>query len=382
MWIPSAIVLSVVLFTGAGFLYARVLLKAFDAPELVIFVALFTLHPFNTEFYTFSDATFDIALSIFLAAAGLAVAGTTVRPWLGAATGGLLMLTALSIYQLAIAHAVIVALLAIVERMMRFAPGQPTCERLRQVLLMPPTRALGLAIAVAALSLISAKLILGAFHIASADELSRFPDLSRIPNLAEKAVALAAAVRMVFKPPTGIVPPVSSVILIGILAFSAMSVLLSILRRAGMGVALAGSGLIAAAAMFSVIIPVAANIIWLVPRVLSPFSILAAGVAILGWRCVRLSWVHHIFAGALIGLLLSYMGSSNRILYDQRRVNLWDIQQANRILARFESNPKFGDMGALALVNGNWRSSRASANGLRGYEHFGIRWQEVKVGTG
>src|SRR3974390_2577306 len=46
--VPSALILSVVLLTGAGFLYARVLLKTFDAAELGIFVALFTLHPFNT----------------------------------------------------------------------------------------------------------------------------------------------------------------------------------------------------------------------------------------------------------------------------------------------------------------------------------------------
>ena len=355
--VPSALILSVVLLTGAGFLYARVLLKTFDAAELGIFVALFTLHPFNTELYTFSDATLNNTLPVFLVGCGLTVAGTTVRSWLGVATGGFLMLIALSIYQLAIAHAVIVSMLAIAERTIELFRNQPARGRLRQVLAMAPTRGLAVAMAAATLSLIASMIIVDAFHIAFADGRARLPDLSLIPDLAAKAAGLAGALRMVFMPPAGIVPPAASIILIGILVFSAISLLLTILRRSGVGIAFVSGGLLAAAAISSAIIPLAANFIWLVPRVLSPFSILVAGLATLGWRCVRLSWVRHTFAAALIVLLLSYVGSSNRILYDQRRVNLWDVQQANRILRRFEDDPKFRNMGALALVHGNSRNS-------------------------
>src|SRR5271166_1729104 len=152
--VPSALILSVVLLTGAGFLYARILLKKFDAAELGIFVALFTLHPFNTELYTFSDATLDNTLAVFLVACGLTTAGT-MRSWLGVATGGFLMLIALSIYQLAIAHAVIVSMLAIAERTTKLVGNQPARGRLRQVLAMAPTRGLAVAMAAATRSLVA-----------------------------------------------------------------------------------------------------------------------------------------------------------------------------------------------------------------------------------
>ncbi|WP_424702291.1 hypothetical protein, partial [Escherichia coli] len=38
------------------------------------------------------------------------------------------------------------------------------------------------------------------------------------------------------------------------------------------------------------------------------------------------------------------------ILFDQRRMNLWDHQEANRIIARLEADPAFGKVAALAVV--------------------------------
>jgi len=346
---PSALILSIGLFAGAGFLYARVLLGKLSASEFLIFAALFTLHPFNTEFYTFSDATLDIALSAFLAAAGRACAGASARSGLGAATGGLLVLVALSIYQLAIAHVVVVSLLTIVERMTR--PDSAQRERgLRPLFVTAPARALAIAIAAAIVFLLTMLITPYVFGVA----LSERADLSGVPDIGAKIATLATAVRLAFRPIPGLIPSAVSTLLIGILAFSAVAILVSILFRRGWAMMLAGGALIAAAMLCSVGIPAASKVTWLVPRVLSPFSIFAAGVTVLGWRCMRPSWARCAVGVALAALLVAYVGASNRILYDQRRVNLWDMQQANRVLARLELDPHFHDMRALAFVNGDW----------------------------
>ncbi len=365
--IPSALILSIALFTCAGFLYARVLLTRFDGVELLMFVALFTLHPFNTEFYTFSDTTLAITLSIFLAAAGLACASATARPGSGAAIGGILMLAALSIYQLAIVHLVIVSLLTAIERVAGLYPAQPGQRRLRQIVATPPVRALLVITAIAIVSFIIT-LILHHFFGTTAGvpaNQSRVPDISEVPDFKKKAAALSAAFLIVLTPPPGIMPPIASLLLIGILTLAVVTILLAILRRSGIGWAFAASGLLAAAAVSSVIVPVMANFVWLAPRVLSPFSIFVAGVATLGWRYTHVSWIRCVLTVALAAVSLSYVGGSNRILYDQRRVNLWDMQEANRILARLESNPRFGDLHALVMVDGDWRRSAPLATVFR-----------------
>ncbi|MGA2794667.1 MAG: hypothetical protein ABSE69_14285, partial [Roseiarcus sp.] len=90
-----------------------------------------------------------------------------------------------------------------------------------------------------------------------------------------------------------------------------------------------------------------------------PVSIFIAGVAMLGWRCARPVWIRHLLMIAMVPLWIAYIGTSNRILYDQRRVNLWDAQQANRILARLEADPHFAAMRTLVLVNGKGKRSQA-----------------------
>jgi Glucosyl transferase GtrII len=140
--VPSALILSTVCFVGAAFLYARILLTKIELPELLIFLTLFTLHPYNTEFFTFSDATLGISLPIFLAAVALACMESTVRPWRGAVLGGVFMVIALSIYQLALAHAVVVCLLSIVRRIANSDPSQARGRRWRLLIVSPPVRSL------------------------------------------------------------------------------------------------------------------------------------------------------------------------------------------------------------------------------------------------
>jgi hypothetical protein len=376
---PSSLIASTLLFTGAGFLYARVLSPKLSSVELFIFVALFTLHPFVTEFYTFSDATLDIAIAIFLAAAGFTCASATARPRLGMVVGCLLMVIALSIYQTAIAHLAIVGLLGVTGWGLQLEPAPAGPLRMRNVLTTTHFRALSMAAMSAVLYLVSMRLVPRVFQIALDDRTK----LSWPPDLADKAHALEKAFRMAFLPLPGFTTPVAAFLLAGVLIVAAAAIVLSILRRRGVGMALAIVALLAAAALCAVVVPISIKEIWLVPRVLSPVSIFIAGVALIGWRCAQLAWIRHVLMIAMVPLWIAYIGTSNRILYDQRRVNLWDAQEANRILARLDADPHFDAMRALALVNGQWGRSQAlsTMRGDMNVSALSVSWSKFGLMT-
>jgi hypothetical protein len=373
--IPSSLLLSIILFVGAGFFYARILLPKLKTAELLIFVTLFSLHPYNTEFFTFSDTTLNIALPMLLAPIGLTCVEATGRRWLGAGIGCLLMIIALSIYQLVLAHVAIVCLLAIIGQILRLDVAQRRTLHWSAIFAVPPIRALLLTAVAVVIFLVSAVAIARAYGITLAGRAALSGDF----DLKEKAVALKTAFSMVFRPLPGLVSPAASALLIAVLAFAAIVILVSILRRSGVGMMLAGGLLLAVAALCSVGIPVAAHEIWLVPRVLSPFSIFTAGVITLAWRNLPLLGARYGMAAALIVLLTAYVGGSNRILYDQRRDNLWDMQQTNRIVARLEIDPQYRGLRALALVGGDWARSvpLPTANGDMNISAFATPWSKL-----
>jgi hypothetical protein len=235
-------------------------------------------------------------------------------------------------------------------------------------------RALATVAASAVLYLVSTRLVPRFFHIAL-DERTRF---AWPPDLADKAHALEKAFRMAFLPLPGLTTPVASTLQAVVLITAAAAVIVTIRRRRGVGMALASVALLAAAALCAVVPPIAIKEIWLAPRVLSPFSIFIAGVAMLGWRSARTAWVHHLVMIAMVPLWIAYIGTSNRILYDQRRVNLWDAQEANRILARLELDPRFGAVRALALMNGKWGRGQAlsTMRGDMNVSAFAVSWSK------
>ena len=56
----------------------------------------------------------------------------------------------------------------------------------------------------------------------------------------------------------------------------------------------------------------------------------------LGWRSCspplgQLPFLRALLGTGLVVLVVIWVGSSNRILFDQRRINLWDMQKANQL---------------------------------------------------
>lgn len=92
---------------------------------------------------------------------------------------------------------------------------------------------------------------------------------------------------------------------------------------------------------------------WPAPRVLAHVGIFWAGVlavAYQGWgRRGRTA-----LAAAAVLIVLSFVGSNNRIFDEQLRLNRRDALKANRIVARLEALPGFSNVRVVAVDGINW----------------------------
>jgi hypothetical protein len=108
------------------------------------------------------------------------------------------------------------------------------------------------------------------------------------------------------------------------------------------------------------------------PRVTFQVAIGWAALLLLGSELARSRWVGRALVAISALLVLSYLGTSNRILADQQRLNLRDQLKANRILADLEKESGFGEVSRLAVVGGDWAypASLRTLDGLMNVSAF------------
>jgi hypothetical protein len=367
----SALMLAVLLFAHSGLLFAQVILRRPTTVEMTLFLALFTLHPFITEFFHFTDATVVIALAIWLASLGLYVA-TRVSRTLPAIVGGIVLIAAaLSIYQTAISFVVTVCLLALVVRLGRVESADSEAFfRSRQA------RAFIAALVSVPVYLVSVRVVALVSGVPSGGP-------TQLPGLADPVDLLRVIVgfvRMALLPWPVIITRSASIVLVALLALSVLAVVWAAYRQRRLLGSVACAGVFAMALVWSVGAP-ALSTSWLVPRVLVGISIFTASTILLGWRSAQAPFIRRPdLARGLLGvgvilLSIAYIGASNRILADQRRLNQWDAQKANRIVARWESQPGFrGDMPVVVVGGGLPYPSISTAIGDMNYSALYVPW--------
>ncbi len=348
-----SLILSTIVLSAAAVLFSLVIYRRISAFGVLIFVAIFSLHPFMTELFHFSSGTLNLTIPIFLAAAGLAVIASNPTNWLRVGAGIMLNVTALSIYQTAGAYAIVAALLAIVAAITDLDQRH---ERVR-IIHTPEVRILLAILASVALYLVSIYIV----SIFTGVKNDGRTDLLGLLDIGLKFKVLTMAVAKGLWPQAGVIPHPISVLLIILIGMSVGIITWPLLIRGEMQRAFFCIVVIATALCGSVgLTSVGTTAIWLVPRMLSPVAVFAAGMVMLGWRLAP-TGLKKPMALAVLILVVGYVGSSNRIIFDQRRTNLWDFQEANRIVARLETHSQFRTARKIAIVGGAWcRSSPLS----------------------
>jgi hypothetical protein len=187
--------------------------------------------------------------------------------------------------------------------------------------------------------------------LVSVQHFSRVPLYVR-DGVTHATIAKQAAVGLsqALWPQPGLIRQLPSAILILALLWStAITVGAVAVRRRILSAAVVVVGLVAAVAWGSS--SAALSGVIMVPRVIAPVALAFGATIMIGWRLGR-TWTRLGLGAAVALLCLSYVGASNHILYDTRRVNEWDAAQVNRMIGRLEADPGFGKVEAVALIGG------------------------------
>jgi hypothetical protein len=348
----SAAMVSVALFSTGAILFARSMFEVSQKPATLIFVVLVVLHPFGTEFFHFGEATLVISIAFFIGSTGvhLALRGTSVRCHSIAATS--LIVLQLSIYQSIISCILATCIMALVSKLV-----SDEIRTVKDILYSAPTRALCVtagSVGVYGLLLLFIRVLFGI-------PMDGRMDLSALltpAGLHSKFSALNVAFDSFFWPKPGLVSKFGSILLALLIMSSVGLVVLKMARSNRIIYAVVATVLICGGVVVSLFPQLAGQIVWLVPRVLWPAIVPVSAILSLGWICLPVRG-RPLAVLSLLILCLVYVGGSNRIVFDQRRINLWDINEANRIIARLEPQNGFSNITTMAMVGDYWRRMAA-----------------------
>jgi hypothetical protein len=92
---------------------------------------------------------------------------------------------------------------------------------------------------------------------------------------------------------------------------------------------------------------------WPSPRVMAHVGIFWAGALAVCYQCFG-PRVRAALMGLAILIVLTFIGSNNRIFDEQRRLNARDAYKANRIVARLETTPGFSGIRFVAADGAAW----------------------------
>jgi glucosyltransferase GtrII-like protein len=370
----SAAMVSVALFSAGAILFALSIFEASQKSGVLIFVALVVLHPFGTEFFHFDEATLLFAIAFFTGSAGvyLALRGTSV--WCHSIAATSLMVLQLSIYQSFISCISATCIMAMVSKLV-----SNEIRTVKDILYSAPTRALCVtagSVGVYGLLLLFIRILFG-IPVDGRMDLSA---LLTPAGLLSKFSSLNVALDSFFWPTAGLLSKFGS-ILLALLIMSSVGLVLLKTARAGRIIhAVVATVLMCGGVIGSLFPQLAGQIVWLVPRVLWPAIVPVSAILSLGWICLPVR-ARPLAVLSLLILCLAFVGGSNRIIFDQRRVNLWDVNQANRMIARLEPQSGFTRITTMAMVGGDWRRTAAlpTATGDMNISAFSARLAQLGV---
>lgn len=340
----ASMCLAVPLFIISGFIFAAAIIEDIRPLEAFAFAALFTLHPFATEYCYYGEVTFATVLAVFCAALAVWSAYRGPQSWLWRSVSIGAVVLALGNYQVVIGHIAAASLFVLVADLC--ICGNASKASLSGVLgrFLSRTAVLLAGFVLYVVCLILTKYLLPAAAVGRAFR-------SGSPDLFQKFHALGAAIQFSFLPPHGIVPATTSIVTTLALTFSIVLLLRMTRQRRSNIAALVAALAIMVAMACAAIAPLLgdADAVWLAPRLLSPIALCIAALGVIGFRSA-FAKLNLGLAAAFVVVIAGYVGADASILFDQRRMNLWDHQEASRIVARLEADPAFGEVTSLAVV--------------------------------
>jgi hypothetical protein len=348
--------------------------------------SIISIHPFTTELFTFRTALGPSMVAFALFALLL-----WPRRWspVGVLGGAAVFALALSIYQVVLHYCLMIILFGAAIGLTRVlvvgsASGWP--ERVTS--LLSPRRiardrnaallacaSLGTVLYVAVNALIS-----WALRVTPASRTA----LLSPARIGERAEEVWQVLRYRFLEPSPLMGQFPKGLLLLLLAIALTGLLGKAarpwLRPRPMLLLLITLALLAAALVWTVGIIIVLADFWPVPRVMSHTAVFWAGVLAIAYRCSG-TRARQVLGFLSLLIVLSFIGSSNQILGDQIRLNVRDMEKANRILLRLEALPGFSGTETVAVVGTPWTYPLGyhTSDHDMNISAFGARWAQVAI---
>lgn len=342
-------------------------------------------HPFTTEIFTFRTA---LGISMW-AFALLALLLVPLRWSLAGLLGGAVIFAlALSIYQVVLNYCLMIILISAAIGLTRLlvvgsAAGWParvtSLLSLRRAVRHRTTALLACATLGTIIYLVTNAVIVRALRITMASR-TQFLSPDRI---GERVEAVWQVVRYRFLE----VSPLLGRFLKGLLLLLLVTALAGLMARMRpwlrpwpLLLLLTVVSLLAVSLIWTVGVIVILEEFWAVPRVMAHVGIFWAGILVISHRCSSAGTRPALGVLSLL-IVLSFIGSSNRILHDQIRLNARDMSKATRILARLESLPGFSGTELVAVQGTPWSYplSYTTLDRDMNISAFGARWSKVAI---
>jgi hypothetical protein len=347
--------------------------------------SMVSIHPFTTEIFTFRTALGPSMLAFALFALLL-----WPRRWspAGVLAGAAVFAFALSIYQVVLHYCLMILLFGIVIGLTRVlvvgsASGWP--ERVTS--LLSPRRMTrdknAALLACAVLGTVLYIAINAVISWALQVTLASRTTLLSPARIGERAGEVWQVLRYRFLAPSPLLGQGPKGLLLLLLAVALTGLLAKArpwLRPRPMLLLLAIIALLAAALVWTVGIIIVLADFWPVPRVMSHTAVFWAGVLAIAYQCSGVR-VRQALGFLSLLVVLSFIGSSNRILGDQIRLNVRDMAKASRILLRLEALPGFSGTEVVAVDGATWTYPLgfATSDHDMNISAFGAGWAQVAI---
>jgi hypothetical protein len=325
------------------YLFARAVIDEPTPIETFGFVSLFTLNPFASEFFYFSETTLRTSLALLFAsiavrAAFTAEGGAPRRVGAGAAAA-----LAAGIYQLAVSYVTV----TVAFRLLRLV-GSAGAAHMRD----PRREAAGLAslaigFVLSAVAAYALKLV--------------WPDIATGRMFDADPGGWATRIGFGFRiaalalfPPDSVGPPfVNGLAQFGALVCAWLTLRAMAKQSSGLSSVIGALCLVGALIGSQAVFVLAAET-YPTARLLSPIALFLAFIALFGYRATDEEARPWLALGVAI-VILGYVGASSTLLFEQRRLNRWDHAEANRVVGRLETNADFVPGMPLVVVGSQWR---------------------------
>jgi hypothetical protein len=358
------------LLSIASLLFARVSLPRLQRAELVIYALIFLVHPFITELFHFSEETLIFSIAVLSAAIGLFLLARTNGGIFVKVIGTISLVMCLYIYQTAIVYVIVAYMFGLINRCaVCYCADKVRRDYITQYLYISLFIGISMVIYI-----ITDELLIKIIHVPMT---SRF-NPAGVLDIRGKLSIVRDSIFSSIWPPEPFLTRYENILSLIVLCASTLALLWKTFRDQGpkctaIVLVILICSLVVATSMVTV-----GGDGWIVPRTLSGFAIYAAATAATGWRYMVGGW-RLVLSTALVFLVVSFVGISNRIIHDQALVNRWDMNQANRIVARLEELPDFRALRTIVIVGGfqNRPLAISSLWGDLNISAFGAEWAKL-----